>query len=109
MNYNLAMENSRKINRLVIDWKGLGENMKLLEGFYVDYGHNIDALLTLSLELGVSVMPSVVTNDPYEHFEPHGRNQSDGYFCFEFEGVDYKEALMNCVISVLEFKVNNKK
>jgi len=100
---------SEKINELIIDWHNLGENMKKLKGWYIDYEQNTGALLNLALELEISVLISsgfgAVTTDAYEYFEPHGKNENDGYFCIGFDDLDYKDALLECVINKLEYEL----
>ena len=39
------MSKSEKINELIIDWHNLGENMKKLKGWYIDFERNTGALL----------------------------------------------------------------
>lgn len=93
----------------IYDCGPIGEDFHKIE--LKDYCNDWNATMPLAVQYGVTPILDdgygFATNDPYEVYEPHGKNQSDGFFNVSMDEETPLRAIVICLIKILEAKSGN--
>ncbi len=75
------------------------------------FTHDWCQTMPLAVKFGVTPILEdgyyFATNDPYEVYQPHGKNESDGFFQVSMDEETPLRAIVICLIKILEAKSGN--